>query len=62
MAAPPFWAGRHSGLVSPVSGAFFFVLFSLEKSFMRIGQGRRGNRFFNLLNRRGAAVQLHYLL
>ncbi|WP_131593606.1 hypothetical protein [Pedobacter psychroterrae] len=47
MAAPPFGTCLRSGLVSHVSGAFFFVLFSLEKSSVEDRTGGRGNRFFN---------------
>lgn len=49
MAAPPFGTCLRSGLVSHVSGAFFFVLFSLEKSSVEDRTGGRGNRFFQPL-------------
>lgn len=41
MAAPPSRTNALSGMVSHVSGAFFFVLFSLEKSSVETGTRRK---------------------
>jgi hypothetical protein len=49
MAAPPFGTNALSGMVSHVSGAFFFVLFSLKKSFVEDRMRRKELTGFSTL-------------